>query len=602
MKKLCLSVAVVLFLVSPFFGRFLHSAPEPKPEPHRSPVDVAVVPGASRALTANQASDSASLVDLTTGTVLAEVPCGRRPSGVACSADGRRAAVSNLWSATITLLEVRGDTLLRGGEMPAGDQPRSLAFALDGNSLYAALGGAGEVVQIDWRTRKALRRWSAPGEPRRLALSRDGRFLAAAGARSGRVWCWDTRGGGQVWERRIMGAFNLHGLTFSADGKELVAAHIHDRQRAINLRNIEEGWAIDNRLTRLTLQPDRHAEYWQLALDTRGKAVGDPCAVAFNARGDTLAVAAAGTHELLLFRAGAIPWSAGSDPGDLLNPVLDLGDGKFRRVPVGCRPAAVQFVDDGDLVVVANHLLDAVQVVDTRAGKVTRTIPLGNPARPSLARQGEAIFYDAARSHHQWFSCHTCHADGHTCGRTFDTLNDDSYGNPKLTPTLRGVSRTGPWTWHGWQTDLGKAVEKSLTDTLFGPRPSANDVRALEAFLDTLDHPPNPHHNPDGALSEAAERGKALFHGKARCARCHHGDHYTSTKNHDVKIEPDNSDYDLWNPPSLRGAYDRGPYFHDGRADTLEEVLQFHHAPERLGGAALTPQERSELVEFLKAL
>jgi cytochrome c peroxidase len=259
-------------------------------------------------------------------------------------------------------------------------------------------------------------------------------------------------------------------------------------------------------------------------------------------------------------------------------------------------------VADSEQAVVANYLLDAVQLVDVRAGKLVRQIPLGGPSRPSLVRQGEAIFYDAQRSHHDWFSCHTCHPDGHTSSRSFDTLNDDSYGNPKLTPTLRGVSKTGPWTWHGWQKDLGQAVEKSLTETLFGPKPSADDIKAVLAFLETLDHPPNPHRRPDGSFSEVAERGKVVFHGKGRCARCHQGEQYTSEKNYDVKLEADGSPFDLWNPPSLRGVYDRGPYLHDGRAETLEELLRSHHAPEKLGGQALTSEERRDLIEFLKSL
>ena len=216
--------------------------------------------------------------------------------------------------------------------------------------------------------------------------------------------------------------------------------------------------------------------------------------------------------------------------------------------------------------------------------------------------EGEAIFYDARRSLHSWFSCHTCHPDGHTSGRTFDTLNDDSYGNPKLTPTLRGVSKTGPWTWHGWQKDLGQAVERSLTKTLFGPKPAAHDIQALLAFLETLDHPPNPHRRSNGSLTPAAERGQVIFRGKGRCVRCHQGEQYTSSKTYDVKLEPDGSPYELWNPPSLRGVYDRGPYLHDGRAETLEEVLERAHAPEKLGAQPLTPEERRDLIEFLKSL
>ena len=167
-----------------------------------------------------------------------------------------------------------------------------------------------------------------------------------------------------------------------------------------------------------------------------------------------------------------------------------------------------------------------MQIVDVKAGKLVRTIPLGGPAEPSPARQGEALFYDARRSHNQWFSCNTCHSEGHTCGLTFDTLNDDSYGNPKLTPTLRGVTQTGPWTWHGWQKDLGAAVTKSFTETMFGPKPTDDEVKAMLAFLETLEQPPNPHQQGRGG----DVRGEKLFRGKAGCARCHKGEEYTSER------------------------------------------------------------------------
>src|SRR5215471_6951366 len=101
--------------------------------------------------------------------------------------------------------------------------------------------------------------------------------------------------------------------------------------------------------------------------------------------------------------------------------------------------------------------------------------------------------------------------------------NHVRYGNPKLTPTLRNVTHTGPWTWHGWQKDLGAGVKKSLTETMFGPEPTADEIQAMLAFLGTLDHPPNP--NPTGP---ASRRGEALFRGKAHCVRCHKGEQYTS--------------------------------------------------------------------------
>jgi DNA-binding beta-propeller fold protein YncE len=569
---------------------------------HRSPVDVIVLPGGRLALTANQTADSVSLVDLRAGKVVAEAPSGRRPAAVACSPDGKHAAVSNLWSATISLFDVSPSGLTAAGAVDVGPFPRGLAFSPDGRTLYAAVDD--EVVSLDWQSRKVTARWPAPREPRRLALSADGRWLAAASSRSGQVRCWDTATGKLHWQRTIEDGFNLRGLAFSGDGSWLTCAHAVRREFPVSRENIEVGWVIDSRLTRFAVQPDRAASKGprmpqQIALDTRGAAVGDPDGLALGTDGRLLAIAAAGTHELLLLDVASVSFGSG-DPGDFIDPALGEDTRKFRRITVGGRPLALAFTDRGEQLVVANYLLDALQVIDAKAGKLLHTIPLGGPAEPSLARKGEALFYDAERSHHHWFSCHTCHVDGHTCGLTFDTLNDDSYGNPKLTPTLRNVTRTGPWTWHGWQKDLGAGVAKSLTETMFGPRPTRDETRALLAFLATLDDPPNL--GAGSTPSAATRRGEAIFAGKARCARCHKGEDYTSEHNYEVKLEPDGSPYRLWNPPSLRGLYDRGPYLHDARAQTLDELLQKHHESEKLGGEALTPAERGDLIEFLRSL
>jgi cytochrome c peroxidase len=573
-------------------------SPQPPPARHRSPIDLVVLPGGQRALTANHTADSVSLVDLEQGKVLAEQPCGRKPAAVACSPDGTRAAVANLWSGTVTLLAIEKDRLKPAGEVAVGAQPRGLVFSADGKTVHAAVAGVDELVSLDWSSRKIVRRLPAPREPRHLALSADAKWLAAASTRSGEVRCWAADTGKLLWERHIEDAFNLRGLTFTPDGRSLVCAHEVRREFPVSRENIGEGWVIDSRLTRLALAADSRPDSWQIALDTRGRAVGDPDGAAFSRDGHHLAVSAAGTHELLLFQAAAIPWSAGA-PGDFIDPRLPEGGQKFCRIELGGRPLALAFLEGSDRVVLANYLLDAVQIVDVKEGKLLRTIALGGPDRPSAARQGEALFYDARRSHNQWFSCHTCHVEGHTCGLNFDTLNDDSYGNPKLTPTLRNVSKTGPWTWHGWQKDLGAAVTKSFTQTMFGPKPTAEEVKAVVAFLETLEHPPNLRSGLDG---EAVRRGQAIFQGKGRCVRCHKGENYTSDGVYDVKLEPDGSPYRLWNPPSLLGVWDRGPYLHDGRAKTLADVLEKDHAPEKLGADPLTAEERRDLIAFLQSL
>jgi YVTN family beta-propeller protein len=570
----------------------------PTEPPHRSPVELALLPG-GRALTANHTSDTVSLIDLSAAKVLAEVPCGRKPVDVACTRDGRRAAVSNLWSGTVSLFEVGRDSLKPAGSVAVGPFPRGLAFAPDGR-LFAAVAGRDEVVEVSPAGR-VTHRWPAPRGPRTLALSADGQWLAAASSRSAQVRLWDTRTHQLTWERKIEDAFNLRGLTFSPDGQFVVCAHHIRRDFPVALGTIDKGWVIDSRLSRFPLKADAEPPLEQVALDKWQQAVGDPHGVAFTPDGRSLTLTASGSHELLVFEAAALRWTGG-EPGDFLDHDLSLDNSKFRRPRLGGRPMGLAYLPNGDAVT-ANYLLDAVQVIDLKSSQVRRSVALGGPAKPSLARQGEALFYDARRSHNQWFSCHSCHVDGHTCHMNFDTLNDESYGNAKLTPSLRGVTRTGPWTWHGWQKDLGAAVRKSYTETMFGPEePTDREVQAVVAFLGTLDHLPNPNLGPDGKMNEVAKRGQAVFEGKAKCARCHQPPEYTSELNHDVKLEADGSPFKRWSPPTLRGVWDRGPFLHDGRAKTLDELLQGPHSSEKLGGARLSADERRDLIAFLNSL
>src|SRR5262249_34070318 len=141
---------------------------------------------------------------------------------------------------------------------------------------------ADEVVQLDPAARKVVRRWPATREPHHLALSPDGRFLAAGSSRSGQVRCWDLRSGKPHWERTVVDGFNLRGMAFTPDGKAVVIAHCVRRDFPVSKHNIDQGWVIDNRLTKLSTDPDAAPGLWQIALDIHGKAVADPHGLAFS--------------------------------------------------------------------------------------------------------------------------------------------------------------------------------------------------------------------------------------------------------------------------------------------------------------------------------
>jgi cytochrome c peroxidase len=55
----------------------------------------------------------------------------------------------------------------------------------------------------------------------------------------------------------------------------------------------------------------------------------------------------------------------------------------------------------------------------------------------------------------------------------------------------------------------------------------------------------------------------------------------------------------LFKGPILRGVAARAPYFHNGFAPTLADVVAFYNRRFNIG---LTAQEQSDLVAFLRAL
>lgn len=574
----------------------------------RSPIALALSSDGSRILTANQTANSVSLVDPVAGKVLDEIATGDRPAGIAIAPDGKSAVVTHWYGYDVAFLDIRNDKLSISGRLEVGPEPRGVAIDASGKTAFVAVGVANEVVKIDLAGKTISGRVSVGREPRSVAISPDGAALVVGDARSQELSFVDLKTF-TVKRNAFIDGDNLRRTAFSPDGKYAYVVNMKNRRFATNKNHIDLGWVLGQRLTRVALGEEG---FETLSLDPQGKAVGDVCGLAISGDGKLIAIAAGGTHEVLLIALdkGEIPWRQNASR-DLLKPELLNGDGRFRRVQTGGRPVDPAFSADNKTLYCANYLLNAVQAIDCDKAQLESSIDLGGPAAPSLARRGEALFHDAARSFHQWYSCNTCHADGHTSGMDFDTKNDGYQDlstshtrSRKKTPSLRRVARTGPWTWHGWQKSLDEAMVESFTKSMEGPRPSEDEIRAIVAFLETLDYPKNPHRGASGTPAEAVARGEKLFKSaRAGCSGCHSGPELTDGKVHEAGLEERYDFYKGYNPPSLIGVYDKDPYLHDGRAKTLEEALKGPHGPDTvLGGDPLTDAEIADLVAYLKTL
>jgi YVTN family beta-propeller protein len=579
----------------------VEESPPTRGEPDRSPVDLVLTADEQWLLTANQTSDSVSLVRTDTGEVVAEAPCGRRPSALALCPDGRRVLVTGTYSGDLTVLEIDGLMLKAVGSVDLGFEPRGVAVSPDGRLAYVALTTASALAIVDLERLAEVSRIEVGRWPRYLALSPDGSRLAVGTSGDRGVSVVDTGSRRMIYQEKFSG-IDIGQMQVSADGQYVYVPWMVYRHNPITPGNIRLGWVLASRIARVRL--DGPARREAIALDPRGQAVSDPHGLALSPDEHWLVSAASGTQELLVYRLPDLPFQDYGGPGDHIDPGLLNDADRFYRVPLGGRPMAVRFAKDGKRVFVANYLSNAVQVVDLETRSVVQTLDLGGSVEPTLARRGEAIFYDGRRSLDQWYSCHSCHYEGHTNAVPMDTRNDGSNRSFKTVLSLRNVTRTGPWTWHGWQEDFEAGLYKSLTETMLGPEPTGDDVEALAAFLDTLRNPPNPNRNPDGTLADAAARGEAVFQSeKAGCTRCHNGPYLTDGLVHDVGLSEPADAYQGFNTPSLLGVYDRAAYLHDGRAETLEQVLSGPHNPARVTGRGeLTDSELHELISYLKSL
>ena len=185
----------------------------------------------------------------------------------------------------------------------------------------------------------------------------------------------------------------------------------------------------------------------------------------------------------------------------------------------------------------------------------------------------------------------------------WDLLND-GMTNPKNAKSLVGSWQTPPSMSLGVRARMEVAVEKGFVFIQF-VTPTRHEVEAVSAYLRSVPYIPSPwHRKADGTLDASAARGKKLF-AEAGCAACHPAPLYTTMKMYDVGTRsgrdfPEHSRFDT---PTLRELYRTGPYLHDGRAATLEDVLTTFNKDDRHGlTAKLTKAQLADLVAFLKSL
>lgn len=286
--------------------------------------------------------------------------------------------------------------------------------------------------------------------------------------------------------------------------------------------------------------------------------------------------------------------------------------------------------------------------------------PVDNAPTPERVALGKKLFFDNRLSGDGNMSCASCHSplygwsDGLATGKGFRSMVLD-----RASPTVVNTAYNSLQMWDGrkasledqamgpmqasaeMNTDLDKLFKwlnghdgyRALFEKAYPGKPINADTvsKAIASFERTVVSQDTPFDRwvagRKDAMTPEQVRGFALFidPAKANCTACHAGANFTDNSFHNLglasygKDKPDLGRYaqkpvaslkGAFKTPTVREAVHTAPYFHDGSAGSLEELVDFYAAggvekanlSKDMKALDLSADEKRQLVSFIRAL
>ena len=289
--------------------------------------------------------------------------------------------------------------------------------------------------------------------------------------------------------------------------------------------------------------------------------------------------------------------------------------------------------------------------------------PDDNPYSDEKLELGRLLYFDKRLSSDGTVACASCHSSefAFTDGQAFSTGIGGQVGGRSAPTIINSGYRTNQF-WDGrvpslkeqakgpiandiemthehdpqraFETAIGRLKKMSeyvdRFEKVFGTKDFTIDhvAQAIATFERTVLSGNSPYDRykagDKSAMSESQVRGKDVFFNTAKCDSCHLGFNFTDSSYANVGIGMDKPNPDLgrfivsgneedkgaFKTPTLREIEHTGPYMHDGRFTTLEEVIEHYdsggiknpYLDRRIKPLELTKQEKQDLISFLKAL
>lgn len=422
------------------------------------------------------------------------------------------------------------------------------------------------------------------------------------------------------------GTASVRDICVTPDGKYVFAVHVSSNHRAITSQ-LSGGWTNRNGMTILDVEKDDYICCY--LVDEHLLGAPNPWSVRVSPDGKLLAITFGGCQEVGFLGVDELI-------SRMYRDLTGISSGYKMVLNVGSLMQTLKMVHRNEIVgpralvmndhltVAAGYFSDNLMIflredspeksrISTTSGRSYGTfaqftslepeiVPLGPPPVLDAIRRGEIHFHDAQLAQERWHSCATCHPDARVDGMNWDLLND-GLGNHKNTKNMLHAYETPPCMITGVRANAEIATRAGFIHIHFVPQKESL-YRDVDVYLKALRPIPGIALSPDGTLTESGKRGHKLFFShRTGCSDCHYGQYFTDMKMHDV-LTKNASDYDgIFDTPTLIETFRTGPYLHDGRYVTLEELLYkgYHGDPEKRLDL-LTEQEKADLIEYLLSL
>jgi len=598
---------------SSFLALFLFAA-SALPNTSNSLMDVA--PDGKLLLVANTDNGTVTLVDAEKMKAVREIKVGKKPEGVTWIGKGPLALVTLYGESAVVIVDTEKGAVIE--RLATKAEPYGVVANKEGTRAWVTHEYPGIVSEIDLQTKSITREIPAGKHTRGIALAPDGKRVYVSEFYTGILHAIDLAKGEIVesWKGHTTDNLARHVLLHPTRPKAYVS-HIR------SIIHITDGrGSIFPQLSVCDLKPGEGKRRMSIGMDTFNSVyvTTNPWEADISPDGKRFYIVYAGTNDMNMCK------------------VVDDDYQEISRISLpsrtGQNPRAVRVSADGEYCYIYSFLDFEVSKHDAKSMSVKGKAKVCEPAKTPEWIRGKILFNTAhsPMSSARWIACSSCHPDGNHDGRTWQ----NGEGLRKTTAML-GMAHTYPIHWSA-DRDEAQDFEYTIRSRLMagpgllkGPMRTkrgfekieldettggkSKDLDALAIYCNSFEFPLSPHILAPGKLSEAAQRGKALFVSKeVNCASCHSGPYYTDSSLkkpfhlHDVgtwskAIDPSERMGSAYDTPTLLGIYRTGPYLHHGKAKTLMEVLTVHNKEDKHGKTShLSQAQKADLVEFLKAL